>query len=148
MSKVVVSIEVNAPIENVFEVFTELDKAEERIPGITKLEMLSEGPVGEGTKWRETRIMMKKEAVETMWITGFSPPNQYTVEANSHDMLYQTLFEFKETGSNTHVTWSFVGTPQTFGTKIMDPIFGFLFKGMAKKCLMEDLVALKGVCES
>ncbi len=148
MSKIVVSVDVNAPIEQVFRVFTELDKAVERIPGIVKLEMLTEGPVGEGTRWRETRVMMKKEAIETMWITGFHPPNSYTVEANSHGMIYRTLFEFKEAGAATRVTWNFVGTPQTFGTKLMDPILGLLFGGMMKRCLLEDLNALKAVCEA
>ena len=28
--------------------------------------------------------MFKKEAVEEMWVTGFEPPNRYTVEAESH----------------------------------------------------------------
>lgn len=148
MSTLTVNLQVNAPIEKVFEVFTELDKAEERIPGITKLELLTEGPVGVGTRWRETRVMFKKEAAEEMWITGFHPPSRYMVEANSHGMLYETLFEFDASGSGTQVTWTFTGTPQTLGTKMMGPILGLVFNGVMKKCMNQDMEALKAVCEA
>ena len=54
------------------------------IPDITALEMLSEGPFGEGTRWRETRVMFKKEAVEEMWVTGFPPPHDLDSAIVSH----------------------------------------------------------------
>jgi carbon monoxide dehydrogenase subunit G len=147
MASIVVSTHVSAPLEKVFEVYTELEKAEERIPGITKLELLSEGPFGNGTRWRETRVMMKKEATEEMWVTGFDPPRSYTVEAQSHGMLYQTLFTFEPEGDGTKVTWTFGSTPQTLGAKLTAPIFGLFFTGMMKKCMLEDLEALRDVCE-
>jgi len=82
-----------------------------------------------------------------MWITGYEPPNRYTVEANSHGMLYQTLFEFEPIESGTRVTWTFEGTPQTFGAKVMSLFFGFLFSGVMKRCMLDDMVALKAACE-
>jgi carbon monoxide dehydrogenase subunit G len=122
MSTLQVSTQVSAPIEDVFKVFTSIDKAAERIPGIQSVEMLTEGPFGEGTRWRETRLMFKKEATEEMWVTGFDAPNSYTVEAESHGTKYSTLFSFTPESSGTKVTWSFTGTPLTFGAKIMAPV--------------------------
>lgn len=148
MSTLTVSTDVNAPLEQVFKVYTELDKAVERIPGITALEVLSEGPFGEGTRWRETRVIMKKEATEEMWVTGFDPPNSYTVLAESHGMHYSTLFQFTSEGAGTRVTWAFSGTALTLGAKIMAPIFNVLMKGTMTKCMLEDLEALRDVCES
>lgn len=147
MSKVIATTLVAAAIEPVFAVYTDLAKAAERIQNITALELLTEGPVGKDTRWRETRVMFKKQAVEEMWITSFDPPRSYTVEANSHGMRYETLFEFVEEAGGTRVTWTFVGTPQTLGTKIMAPIFGLLMNGMMKKCLQRDLDELRAVCE-
>jgi len=147
MSRIIATTLVAAPIEPVFAVYTDLAKAAERIPDITALELLTEGPVGEGTRWRETRVMFKKEAVEEMWITSFDPPRGYTVEANSHGMRYETLFTFVDEAGGTRVTWTFNGTPLTLGTKIMAPIFGLLFNGVMKKCLQRDLEALRDVCE-
>ena len=147
MSSVVVSVQVSAPLEQVFEVFTDLEQAEERIPAITKLELLSEGPFREGTRWRETRVVMKKEATEEMWVTGFEPPHRYTVEAQSNGMLFQTLFEFVPEGDGTRVTWTFGGTAQSLAAKLTAPIFGFFMNGMMKRCMLEDLEALRDVCE-
>ena len=91
--------------------------------------------------------MFKKEAVEEMWITSFDPPRNYSVEANSHGMRYETLFEFVEEAGGTRVTWTFDGTPLTLGTKIMAPVFGLLMNGMMRRCMRRDLDALRAVCE-
>jgi carbon monoxide dehydrogenase subunit G len=147
MATLTVSTHVSASLDNVFAVFTDIEKTEERIPAITRLDLLSEGPFGEGTRWRETRVIMKKEAIEEMWVTGFEPPHRYTVEAQSHGMLYQTLFEFEPEGDGTMVRWTFNSTPQTFGAKLTAPIFGLVFKGIMKKCMLGDLEALRDVCE-
>ena len=148
MAVLTVSTHVSAPIERVFEVFTEIDKAAERIPDITALEVLSEGPFGEGTRWRETRVMFKKEATEEMWVSGFDPPKGYNVEAESHGMHYSTQFSFTPTGDGTTVTWKFSGTALTTGAKVMGVIFNVLMKGTMKKCMLRDLEALRGVCEA
>ena len=148
MSTLIISTHVAAPIERVFPVYTDLEKAADRIPNITKLELLSEGPFGEGTRWRETRLMFKKEATEEMWVTGFNPPRSYTVVANSHGMIYETLFEFEPEGNGTVVRWTFKGTPQTLATKVTGPLFGLVFGGVMKRCMQSDLDALRDVCEA
>jgi len=147
MSSLTVSTQVAASVEQTFEVFTDIGKASDRIPTITSIKVMSDGPFGEGTRWRETRMMFKKEATEEMWVTGFEPPNRYTVEANSHGMLYQTLFEFTPESGGTRVRWTFNGTPQTLVTKVTAPILGLMFNGMMKKCLKGDLEALRDACE-
>ncbi len=146
MSEIIVSTQVAAALEKTFEAFTQLDKAAERVPAITSLEVLTEGPFGEGTRWRETRLMFKKEATEEMWVTGFNPPNSYTVEAESHGSRYSTIFDFKAEGEGTKVTWAFTATPLSLGAKIMAPIFGVLMKGTMKKCMLGDLEAIGAAC--
>ena len=147
MSSYTVSTHVSAPVEKVFEVYTDLDKAADRIPGIVSLERLTDGPFAVGTRWRETRVVFKKEATEEMWVTGYDAPNSYTVGAESNGMKYATEFSFVPDGDGTTVTWTFSGTPQTFGTKLMSPIFGVLMKGPMKKLMMQDLEALRVACE-
>ncbi len=148
MAAITVTTHVSAPLERVFEVYTEIDKAVERIPDIIALEVLSEGPFGQGTRWRETRVMFKKEATEEMWVSSFDPPKSYTVDAESHGMHYSTLFLFTPDGDGTKVSWTFSGTAQTLATKIMSPIFNVLLKGTMTKCMLRDLEALRDVCES
>lgn len=147
MSSLTVSTHVSAPVAETFEVFTEIEKAADRISSIVSIELLSEGPFGDGTRWRETRLMFKKEAIEEMWVTGFNPPHGYTVEAESHGMNYSTLISFTPDGDGTKVSWAFTSTALSFGAKIMAPIFNVLMKGMMKKCMLGDLEALRDVCE-
>jgi carbon monoxide dehydrogenase subunit G len=148
MTSLTVSLPVAAPCERVFEVFTALDKAVERIPGIVALEVLSEGPFGVGTRWRETRVMFKKEATEEMWVSACDPPRSYNVDAESHGMRYSTTFTFVPEGDGTRVTWAFTGTPLTLGTKILSPILNVLMKGSMARLMREDLEALRDVCQS
>ena len=147
MSSLSVNTHVAAPIADVFQVFTQLDKAQERIPTITNLEILSEGPFGVGTRWRETRLIMKKESTEEMRVTGHNPPHNYTVEAQSLGMLYETLFQFEPQSEGTKVTWEFRGTPQTWFNKILAPLISFPMAGLMKKCMQADLEVLRAVCE-
>ncbi len=44
--------------------------------------------------------------------------------------------------------WTFTSTPQTFGAKLMGPIFGLLFKGVMRKCMQRDLDALRDAAGS
>lgn len=147
MGKLVVSTLVAAPADPVFAVYTDLEKAVDRIEEIVALEILTEGPVGLGTRWSETRLMFKKEAVEEMEITSFEPPRCYVVEANSHGSLYRSVFDFEEEEGGTRVTWTFHTTAQSFGAKIMAPIFSLLMGGMMRKLMQKDLDALGAVCE-
>src|SRR5690606_37390928 len=83
MPKIEVSRSVNAPPATVFEMLTDLEGAPRRIPAIQKIEMLTPGPVGVGTRFRETRVMFGREASETMEFVAFEPGRSYTVTAFS-----------------------------------------------------------------
>ena len=48
---------VEAPVEKTFAVYSDVTNAAGRIKGIRKIELLTPGPVGVGTKFRETRVM-------------------------------------------------------------------------------------------
>ena len=139
--------QVNAPIERVFDVFSDVKKAEERIEGITKLEILDRGDtIGVGTKWRETRVMFGKEATEVMWITSFKPNESYEVEAESHGTKYKSVYNFTPNDKGVLVEMTFEGIPVSFSAKIMR-IFFFLFKGSTQKALEADMDNLRSICE-
>lgn len=48
-----------------------------------KIELLTDLPVGEGTRFKETRIMFKREATEEMEFVEFDAPNVYTLGSYS-----------------------------------------------------------------
>ena len=148
MKTVAVSKLIEAGIDEVFAVFADLESAADRITDIVKLEMLTEGPVAVGTRWRETRIMFKKEATEEMEITAFNPPNGYTVEAESHGAHYRTEITFVAEGEGIKATMSFQATPLTWMAKIMYLVTGPMMRGMLIKCLEKDMADLKRYLET
>ncbi len=58
---------VNAPADTVWQVLTDLDNAADTLSGVIRIERLAGEGYAVGTKWRETRKMMGKEATEDMW---------------------------------------------------------------------------------
>ena len=111
-------------------------------------EFLTEQRSGVGTRFRETRIMMKREATETMEITAFQPPQGYTLEANSCGCHYTTTISLSEAGpGQTRITMNFSGVPKTFAAKLMIPL-GWLFRGTMKKYVLKDLQDIKTYIES
>ncbi len=139
---------VNASQSVVFDVMTDLPHAADRMSGITSIELLTSGPMGVGTKWKETRKMGGREATETMWITQFVPPSHYVVEAKSYGMHYLTTLRAVELGNDkTRIEFDFNGTPKTFMAKLFTPL-GFLFMGMLRKCINQDLADLATAAEA
>ena len=139
---------IAAPQDRVFAVFSDLEHAAERINGIAKLEILSDVRRGKGLRWRETRVMMGREATEEMEITEFDPPRHYAVEAASHGMHYRTDIHFAPLGAGTRVSHIFEGVPQNLGARILSILTGPLFASMTKKALGQDMADLKKLIES
>lgn len=146
MGQITVSKYINAPPERVFEVFADLPNAAGRVSAITRIEMLTDGPVGVGTRWRETRLMFKKEATETIEITAFDPPRSYTTLANSCGCRYECSFHFEPQGEGTNVVSRFAWTAQSLLAKLMSPL-GKLMASACIKAFDKDLSEFKAHCE-
>ncbi len=138
---------VQAPVEAVFEEFTDFEHAAGRIKAIESIEMLTSGPVGVGTKFRETRTMFGQKAVEVMEVTEYSGPNGFTLSANSHGTQYHCTHRFVPAGDGTKVTMNFAARPQTFFARLMSPL-AWLFMGTMRKAMTKDFEEMKAVCES
>ncbi len=146
--KISESITIGAGRERVFGVFSDIPNAAQRIEGITRIEMLGDGPVGVGTKWRETRLIFGREHTETLEITQFRAPEFYEVGSESCGTFYRSSFEFKETApGTTEVTMMFGGTPRTIVARIMGATLAPMMKRTMHRCLASDLAALKRICE-
>lgn len=145
--KISQTMTINAPVDRVFIVFTDLDQAKKHISGIKHLEMIEGSAKMElGTRWKETREMMGKDSTEEMWVSELTQNTSYAVDAESHGTKYHSEFYFEGTGDSTNVTWMFEGTPQTIPAKIMN-VVGIFFLGPLKKMMRKDLEDLKMACE-
>ena len=142
-----ISRRIAAPRERVFKVFTDFANADQNIRGISRLELLTGETIGVGTRFRETREMFGKEAVEELEITAFEAPSRYVVEAESHGCHYVTTFELADQGSSTDLTMSFEGHAQTLFSKLMTPL-AWLMRDATRKIIEADLDDLQKICEA
>ncbi|MGH7149210.1 MAG: SRPBCC family protein [Planctomycetota bacterium] len=146
MPRLTVTKDIAAFPEKVFQAAADFRGAPGRIRGIKRIEVLTEGPVRVGTRFKETRKMFGKEATETMEVVAFDPPNGYTLACESHGCRYRTEFRFKGNAGGTRVEMAFEATPLTFLAKAM----GFLMAPMIKsvsKLVDQDLKDLKASVE-
>lgn len=147
MPSVEVRTVIAASPERVFAVATDLANLPQTMSGIDTVEVLSEGPFGEGTRWRETRTLYGKQATEEMWVTGFDPPRSYVVEAESHGAHYRTEITFVPDGDGTRVTFAFGARPVSFVARLFSLLTWMMMKSL-KKAMQQDLEDLKTVAES
>jgi len=146
MTNVSVTKRVEAPVGDVFAAFTDLENAAENVQGIVAMEILTDGPIGIGTRFRETRVMFGKKATEVMEIVAFDPGKAYRVKANSCGNEYLSEFRFEPKDGGTEVTMSFNAKPITFMAKLMSPL-GKLLVGTMTKCIEQDMTDMKGYAE-
>ncbi len=137
---------IDAPVEKVFDLAADFPNAADRIEAIKRIEMLTDGPVGVGTRFRETRRMFKRDATEEMEVTAFDPPKAYSLGCESCGARYHTEFRFTPKGRGTEVRMTFQVHPLTFLAKAMS----LVTRPMMKMCMKEtakDLENLKTCLE-
>jgi hypothetical protein len=138
---------VEAPPEVVFDCASDLPSLPGKIKGITRIEMLTEGPVGVGTRFRETRILFKREASEEMEVSVFERPRRYVFTCDNHGCHYRTEFRFLPNGTGTNVEFTFAASGKTWITKILGVLMAPMIK-MCAKLSAKDLDDLKKAVES
>ena len=144
------SCEIDAPVDLVFDRCTNLHRWADTITAIEKIEVLTDGDVGVGTRFRETRKMFGREATEEMEFLEFDRPSGYLLGAESNGCRYRTRFRLEAVGDNgakTKLTFEFQAEPLNLFAKVM----AFLMKPMLKKVVgmvQKDLEDVKRACEA
>lgn len=147
LATVTSSIEVKATPERTFAAFTDLRNAAGRVRGIKKLDVLTEGPIGKGTRFRETRVMFGREATEEMEITDFQPGRSYTVGGISCGAEFATTFRFVPADGGTRVDIEMAIRPISLFAKLMSPLSGMMM-GPMKKCVETDMDDMRKIAEA
>jgi len=140
-------VTIAASKDAIWAAITDIEHAAETISGIEKIEMVEKPANGlVGLRWRETRILFGKPATVEKWITEAAQNEFYTTRAEDGGFLFLTTKRIA--GSSTGVTLaeSHESRPQTIKAKLSVPML-FLFKGVIKKALLQDLNDIKAAVE-
>ncbi|QEN07093.1 SRPBCC family protein [Oceanispirochaeta crateris] len=145
--KIQEKIIINGTKENVWNVISDIKNSSNFIRGIEKVEILDQTENSlKGLKWKETRILYGKSAVETMWITDVKEYESYSTRAESHGAIYISNFVLNEKDGMTELSMNFFSESITLGAKLLSIMF-FLFAGATKKAFKEDLTDIKAAVE-
>lgn len=79
--------------EAVFDFLADTSNAPRVLPAGTRVEKLTDGPPGVGTRYRETRRMNSKEHQAELEVTSFEPPERYSVR-NVTDGI-ETVYHYR-----------------------------------------------------
>jgi carbon monoxide dehydrogenase subunit G len=142
MPTVAVSNEIDAPLERVFDTFTDIEHGPAHVSGIKKLEMLSPGPVHIGTRWLETREVLGRLDTAEMEITAFERNRMYTITHYKAGVRIDTTFRFEPAGDRTKVTVEFDLDSGGLPPGLLAPL-GWAIAGKVEKALNTDLADLK-----
>ena len=139
---------IAAPVEAVFTVATDLAHAAENIRGIERIELLTDGPMRVGTRWRATRKMMGEESTVTLEVVAFDRPHSYTIGCESCGAYFEMTFCFAPAGDGTLLTLYARTEARSLFAKLMSPIGNLMFGKVMCKCMGDDLDDVRLVGES
>jgi carbon monoxide dehydrogenase subunit G len=147
MAKVKVSTEVKAPVERVFELFTDVEHAAERVSGIKEIEVMSPGSFNLGYRWTETREVLGRLDDAVMEITAFERNRTYTVTHHKGSVFgsgvrIDTVFTFEPVPAGTRVSIEFELQPDGLPPGLLLPL-EWAIGGKVRHVISEDLEDLK-----
>ena len=146
MAKVKVSGQIDAPVEQVFELFTDIEHAADRVTSIKKIDILSTGPFHLGFRWNETRDVLGRLDDAQMEITSFEANRGYTVTHHKGGVRIDTAFTFEPVGPATKVGIEFEMDGQGLPPGLLSPL-EWAIGGKVRNVLSDDLDDLRQAVE-
>jgi len=142
MATVKVSSQVAAPVEQVFQMFTDIEHGAEHVSGITKIEMLTTGRFSLGTRWRETREVLGRLDDAEMEVTAFELNRRYTITHYKAGVRVDAEFTFAPVDGGTMVSIEFGLSHYGLPPGLLSPL-EWAIAGKVRDVLARDLSDLK-----
>ncbi len=143
-----VQVIINGSRAAVWAAVTDIENAAETLSGVEKIEILETPARGlVGLKWRETRMLFGKPATADKWITDAAENEFYKTRAESDGFVFVSTMSIRESGGGITLTSAHDSVPQTIVARLQSIPMGLLFKGVARKALLQDLNDIKAAVE-
>jgi uncharacterized protein YndB with AHSA1/START domain len=140
-------VTINGSRAAIWAAITDIENAAKFMSGIEKIEVLERPAKGLlGLKWRETRMLFGEPATVAKWITDAVEDEFYKTRAEDLGFVFITNMRISENSGGMTLTSSHDSKPQGIVARFMS-IPMFLFKGVAKKALLQDLNDIKSAVE-
>ena len=141
-------VTVNGSKAAIWAAITNIENASEIISGIENIEVLQKPANGlVGLRWRETRMLFGKPATAEKWITDAAENEFYKTRAEDNGFVFLSTIRISESSGGITLTSSHETKPQGIVARLLSIPMGLLFKGVAKKALLQDLNDIKSAVE-
>ncbi|HEX5598700.1 MAG TPA: SRPBCC family protein [Micromonosporaceae bacterium] len=148
MPTVTVTRLIDAPAARVWRVFTDLPSRIHWLSTVDAVEVLTPGPFGAGTAWRETRMTPDGAPVtEEFRVEGATPQRRFTVASPGIGANYRMTYTFTAVEVGRHrgqtlVTVVQEGAPTGPYGRFLALVFGGLAARAVEGALRQDLIDL------
>jgi len=137
-----IEVTVAAPPERVWAGLVDIDRMGEWMKGLVRIERLTEGPLGKGSQFRQTRKMYGKEASEVFEVYEFDPPRVLGLyvdgkKGSSGCGEYRFLHTLTPAGAGTRLVLS----GEFGGQSGCMAFLGKIMLGAMKRAFRKELVA-------
>ena len=140
-------VTINGSRAAIWSAITNIADASETIRGIESVEVVEKPASGlVGLRWRETRMLFGKPATVEKWITDAAENEFYKTRAESDGFVFLSTTSISESSGGIKLTSAHDSKPQSIVARLSTPMM-LLFKGVAKKALLQDLNDIKVAVE-
>lgn len=141
-------VTINGSRAAIWAAITSIENASKIISGIETIEVVEKPATGlVGLRWRETRMLFGKPATAEKWITEAVENEFYKTRAEDQGFVFLTTMSLSEGGGGVTLTSSHDSRPQSAVARLMSIPMGLLFKGVARKAILQDLNDIKAAVE-
>lgn len=147
MTTVTVTNKLEAPVDQVFAAFTDIEHNALRVSGIKSVEVLTTGGFRLGARWRETREVMGRLDDAEMEVTAFDQGRGYTITHYKGGARIDTVFTFAAHGEGTQVSIDFALENHGLPPGLLTPV-SWAIAGKVKEALGQDLSDMKKSVEA
>lgn len=140
MVKVDTSVDINAPVQQVFQyVATNYPSTVQQwTPSVQQIQQTSPGPVAVGTTFDQVRLIRGNTVQAQSRVTEYAPDHRFAVQATSPEQQVKAVYTFDPVAGGTRMTAS-IDLEGKF-PKLATPVVS----RELKKQTEEDLQRLKG----
>ena len=141
---------IAASPEKVWSVITDIHGSAATLSGVEAVQLLTDGPYGAGTRWKETRKMLGRTETVEMWVDRVDAPRSTVVKAQQGGADYTTRFALAPRDGGTDLTLTFgAEMPKpTAAMRVMMSLFGKLGLAATRKAFAKDLAEIAAKAES
>lgn len=148
MSRVTLHEIIDAPVDKVWSVLSDVEGLPDREEAVEKIEFLGYQKTGVGTHFRETRSMGSRTVDTELKITEWEPGESIRFVSDTGgtvwDTVYRCLPEGTQAGTGTRLEIDMDARPHKLAARMML----FLILPVVRKGMTKHLASLKSYCES